>query len=201
MFTLSKLNYGYGDLVPYISEEQLKLHHTKHHQAYVDGTNKVLEKLEQARKDNVDLDQKAVLKELSFHLSGHRLHSLFWKNLTPEKESFQQARTIFEKDKTKLSQMIKRDFESFERFKLEFSQAALTVEGSGWTVLVYEREMNKILVMQIEKHNLNYFTNVDIILVLDVWEHAYYLDYKNDRKKYIEGFWNIIDWEEVEKRL
>lgn len=96
---------------------------------------------------------------------------------------------------------IEKEFGSFERFKKEFSQAAVSVEGSGWAALVYDKTSGKLLIMQIEKHNLNFYPEHKILLLLDVWEHSYYLDYKSDRAKFAEAFWNIINWQEVEKRL
>jgi len=192
-YTLPDLPYGYKDLEPYMSEEQLKLHHDKHHLAYVNGANAILEKLEKSRKDGVDIDMKSFLKELSFHISGHILHSLFWKNMDKAMENNRIEGSIKE--------AIEKNFNSFERFKKEFSQAAVSVEGSGWAVLVYDKKVDRLMLMQVEKHNLNIFATLDILLVLDVWEHSYYLDYKNDRVKFIEAFFNIINWEEVSSRL
>ncbi len=192
-YVLPKLSYEYGDLAPYISEEQLRIHHSKHHQAYVNGANTILEKLEKARKEDIELDVKAALKELSFHIGGHLLHSLFWGNLTPASRSGKPAGA--------LKAAIEAEFLSVERFKKEFTQAAASVEGSGWAALAFCRQTKRLMIMQIEKHNLNVYPMFRILMVIDVWEHAYYLDYKNERAKYIEAFWNIINWEEVEKRL
>lgn len=98
-----------------------------------------------------------------------------------------------------LSEMIKDNFGSFDRFKKEFSQVASSVEGSGWAALTYCKDTERLMIMQIEKHNVNLVPDYPIIMDLDVWEHAYYIDYKNDRGKFIEGFWNIINWEEIDK--
>lgn len=192
-YKLPELPYGYKDLEPFVSEQQLMIHHQKHHMAYVKGTNAILEKLDNARKQNQELDIKATLKELSFNIGGHILHSLFWKNLTPAKNTSQEPRG-------KTVDMIKEEFGSFERFKKEFSQAALSVEGSGWAALVMCQETMRPLIMQIEKHNTNILPGFKILMVLDVFEHAYYLDYKNERAKFIEAFWNIVNWEEINKR-
>jgi len=193
MYKLPDLPYQYNELAPYISEEQLKIHHQKHHQAYVIGANAVFEKLEKARKENSEIDMKAALKELSFHVSGYILHNLLWKNLAPAKEKMEPG--------GELKKKIEEDFSSFDRFKKELTQAATSVEGSGWAALVLDKESKRLLIMQIEKHNLNTYPSSKILLVLDVWEHAYYLDYKNDRAKFVESFWNIINWKEVERRL
>lgn len=194
-YQLPDLPYGYNELAPQISEEQLKLHHDKHHLAYVNGANAVLDKLAKAREENADLDMKATLKELSFHLSGHILHSLFWKSLAPA------GRGGGGKPAGALAEKIKQEFGSYERFKKEFSQAALTVEGSGWAALAYGRPDGRLFLTQIEKHNVNLFPKADLLLVLDVWEHAYYLDYKNERLKFIEAFWQIANWQEAADNL
>lgn len=189
-YSLPQLPYGYKDLEPYMSEEVLTLHHKKHHQAYVNGANAALEKLQEAREKNADVEMKAVLKTLSFNLAGHILHSVFWNTMAPQKEGKN-------KPQGEILKAIEEEFGSFERFKKEFSEAAASAEGSGWAALVCNNE--KLLIMQIEKHNLNYYPNYRIILPLDVWEHAYYLDYKNERAKFIENWWNIVNWEEANK--
>jgi Fe-Mn family superoxide dismutase len=194
LYVLPKLHYEYGSLAPYISEVQLTIHHQKHHQAYVNGANAVLEKLIKARTEGSDLDMKSALKELSFNIGGHVLHSLFWNNLAPASQaSLRPTGTLIE--------VIEEEFGSFERFKKEFTQAASSVEGSGWAALAFCKQTNRPLIMQIEKHNTNIYPNFKILMVLDVFEHAYYLDYKNDRAKFVEAFWSIINWEQVSKRL
>ncbi len=194
-YELPKLPYGYGELAPHISEEQLRLHHEKHHQAYVNGANAVLEKLDKARKENADLDMKATLKELSFQASGHVLHSLFWENMAPAGKGGGGIPS------GALEKAIDAEFGNFDRFKKEFTQAALSAEGSGWAALVYCAKTKHLLLMQIEKHSVNAYPGSKVLLVLDVWEHAYYLDYKNLRAKFIEAFWNIANWKEAEKRF
>jgi Fe-Mn family superoxide dismutase len=195
LYSLPKLPYDYKALAPAISEEQLTLHYTKHHQAYVTGANAVLEKLDKARKENMDLDMKATLKELSFHVGGYRLHSLFWENLAPVGNDGGRE------PKGNLAKAIDAEYGSFARFKKEFTQAASSAEGSGWAVLTYCMKTNRLLIMQLEKHNVNVIPGYRILMALDVWEHAYYLDYKNDRAKFIESFWSIVNWDEVNKRL
>lgn len=191
-YQLPELTYGYAELAPFISEEQLRLHHAKHHQAYVNGANAIFEKLAKARTEKSDLDIKAILKELSFHVSGHILHSLFWRNLAAASRGGGEPAGV-------LAEKINSEFGDFERFKKEFSQAALTVEGSGWAALAESIDDGRLLIMQIEKHNVNLLPQFKILLVLDLWEHAYYLDYKNERAKFISAFWNIVNWSEAEK--
>jgi Fe-Mn family superoxide dismutase len=193
-YVLPKLPYDYKDLAPYMSEEQLRIHHSKHHQAYVNGANAILQKLDKARKEGIELDVKSTLKELSFNIGGHLLHSLFWGNLAPVDKGGGKPSGV-------LGDAIEVEFGSFERFKREFTQAAVSVEGSGWATLTFCRQTNRPIIMQIEKHNTNVYPMFRILMVLDVFEHAYYIDYKNERAKFVEAFWNIVNWDGVNKRL
>ena len=194
-YTLPHLPYGYKALAPYISEVQLTLHHQKHHQAYVTGANAILEKLDKARKENADLDMKALLKELSFHLGGFRLHNMFWENLAPSGVGGGGI------PKGALAVAINEEFGNFERFKKEFTQTASSVEGSGWAVLTYCMNTGRLMMMQVEKHNVNLIPGYRILMALDLWEHAYYLDYKNDRAKFIDAFWHLVNWDAVDARF
>jgi len=193
-YTLPDLDYGYKELEPYISEEQLKIHHEKHHDSYVQGANSILKKLTSSRNDDEVLDLRSVLKSLSFNIGGHILHSLFWKNLAPATKENNQPNE-------KLTEIIEDEYGSFERFQKEFNQVAISVEGSGWAALTYCNITKRPLLMQIEKHNTNVYPMFDILLIVDVFEHSYYIDYKNERAKYVENIWNIINWGEVNKRL
>jgi len=193
-YVLPELPFGYRDLEPHISEKQLRIHHDKHHQGYVNGANAILQKLDKARKEGADMDIKSTLKALSFNIGGHILHSLFWPNLAP-------AGKGGGKPGGALGDAIEEEFGSFERFKKEFSQAAVSVEGSGWAALSFCRQTNRPIIMQIEKHNTNVYPMFKILMVLDVWEHAYYLDYKNERAKFVDAFWSIVNWDKVNKRL
>jgi Fe-Mn family superoxide dismutase len=177
-----------------MSEEQLKIHHQKHHQAYVNGANAILERLDKARKDGTDVDVKATLKELSWNIGGHLLHSLFWSNLAPTNKGGGKAGGA-------LGDALEKEFGSFERFKKEFTAAATSVEGSGWAALTLCKQTSRPMIMQIEKHNTNVYPMFRILMVLDVFEHAYYIDYKNERAKFVDAFWNIVNWDEVSKRF
>ena len=194
LYVLPKLPYDYGDLQPYMSKEQLTVHHDKHHQAYVNGANAILQKFDKARKEGTDLDVKAILKELSFNIGGNLLHSLFWNNLAPPKKAGG-------KPDGALGTAVDKEFGSFERFKKEFSQAASSVEGSGWAALTICKQTKRPIIMQIEKHNTNVYPGFHILMVLDVFEHAYYIDYKNDRAKYVEAFWSLVNWNKANERL
>jgi Fe-Mn family superoxide dismutase len=193
LYVLPQLLYGYKDLEPYISEQQLMIHHQKHHQAYVNSANNILQRLDKARKENADVDIKSTLKELSFNIGGHLLHSLFWTNLTPAGKSGKPGGA--------LADALAKEFGSFDRFKKEFVQAAVSVEGSGWAALTWCKQTGRPIIMQIEKHNTNVYPTFRILMILDVFEHAYYIDYKNDRAKFVEAFWNIVNWNEIGKRL
>ncbi len=193
-YVLPQLSFGYKDLEPYISEQQLTLHHQKHHQAYVNGANAILEHLDKARSEGADFDVKATLKELSFHIGGHLLHSLFWANLAA-------AGKGGGKPDGNIGIVLEKEFGSFDRFKKEFSQTAISVEGSGWAAFTFCRQTKRPIIMQVEKHNTNVYPMFRILIVLDVWEHAYYIDYKNERAKFVDAFWNIINWGEINKRL
>jgi len=190
-YILPELPYEYNALEPYISEEILKLHHDKHHNAYVKGANAALEKLEKARKGEIEVDIKATLKELSFHIGGHVLHTIFWSSMTPEKGEPSGV----------LAEKISEEFGSVERFKDEFSKAANSVEGSGWAALMYCPLTERLIIQQIEKHNVNFAPGLQILACLDVWEHAYYPQYKNGRASFVKNWWNVVNWDFIEERL
>lgn len=194
LYVLPKLPYDYGDLQPFMSNEQLTIHHDKHHQAYVNGANAILQKLDKARKEGADFDLKSTLKELSFNIGGNLLHSLFWNNLAPPKKAGGRP-------DGNLADVLDKEFGSFDRFKKEFTQAAASVEGSGWAALTICKQTKRPIIMQIEKHNTNVYPGFRILMVLDVFEHAYYIDYKNDRAKYVEAFWSLVNWNKANERL
>lgn len=193
-YTLPELDFEYGALAPYLSEEQTRVHHQVHHAAYGKGVNNIFEKMERSRKEGFEIDMKATLKELSFHIGGQILHSMYWKNICPANDGGGEMEGDF-------LNAINNEFGSKERFIAEFNKTALSVEGSGWAALTYCRCTERPLLMQIEKHNVNIYPNFKILMVLDMWEHAYYIDYKNDKTKYVEAFWKIVNWRKVEERF
>ncbi len=195
LYALPDLPYAYDALAPYMSKDLITLHHDKHHAAYVNGVNAILQRLDKAKADGADFDTKATYKEMSFHIGGHLLHYIFWETLAPAGKGGGGVPTGV------LAQLIDREYGSFERFKKIFSQTAASVEGSGWAALTFCRLTNRPIIMQIEKHNVNVYPMFRILMALDVWEHAYYLDYKNDRAKFIEAYWNIVNWGAVSKNL
>ncbi|MBN1655324.1 MAG: superoxide dismutase [Deltaproteobacteria bacterium] len=194
-YELPTLEYDYSSLAPYLSEEQLRIHYEKHHQAYINGANGILYKLEKARKDNLYLDQKSTLKKLSFNIGGHMLHSLFWGNLAP------QGKGGGDELDGPLASVLNKEYGSVERFTKEFTQAAVSTEGSGWAALTYCTQTARPLIMQVEKHNTNIYPTFAVLMVLDMFEHAYYLDYQNDRAKFVDAFFHILNWNVVNQRF
>ncbi|MDA4111954.1 MAG: superoxide dismutase [Thaumarchaeota archaeon] len=192
-YTLPDLPYKYDALEPYISKDIMTLHHDKHHLAYVNGANAALDKLDTGRKNAWQgVDLKAVERDLSFNLAGHVLHSIFWPNMKAGGGG---------KPGGKLADKINEDFGSFDAFKGQLGAAAKQVEGSGWGMLVYDPTSDQLLTLQAEKHNLLSSQTSAPLLVCDVWEHAYYLQYKNDRGAYVDAFWNVVNWENVDQLL
>jgi Fe-Mn family superoxide dismutase len=190
-YILPPLAYDYAALEPHIDEATMRLHHDKHHLAYVNGMNAALKALAQAREaNNFDL-VSYYSTQLSFHGSGHLMHAIFWKNMAPNSGG---------EPKGDLAQAIVRDFGSFAAFKTHFTAAATKVEGSGWGVLGFDPYGKKLLVLQVEKHQNLFVSGVVPLLVLDVWEHAYYLKYQNRRVDYVNAFFNVINWDDVAAR-
>ncbi|TWT44173.1 Superoxide dismutase [Mn/Fe] [Phycisphaerae bacterium RAS1] len=195
-YSLPPLPYGYADLEPHIDAQTMKLHHDIHHKAYVDGANAAVADLEKIRRLGGDEIKRvrAVTDSLSFNLSGHVLHDVFWKNMKKDGGGEPQAASD-------IGKLIIRDFGALESFKAQFSAAAAQVQGSGWAVLAHEPVSQRLLVLQAEKHNNVGVWGVAPLLVLDVWEHAYYLSYQNRRTDYIKAFWNVVNWDNVNDRL
>ena len=193
MIKMIELPYSLDALEPFYSKETLDLHYNILYKGYVDKTNTVLGNLETARVRNDFKNIKCLEKELSFQGSGAILHEMFFQNMQPAKD-----RTRVD---CKLVQKIVEDFGSFESFKRQFSEAAAGVEASGWCLLVWVPSFNKLEILQCEKHQNLTLWGCKPLLVLDMWEHSYYLQYKTKRPDYISAFWNIINWEEVNKRF
>ncbi|PLS01626.1 superoxide dismutase [Neobacillus cucumis] len=190
--TLPELPYEYNALEPYISEEIMRLHHEKHHRAYVDGLNRAEINLKKARETNDFSLIKHWSRELSFHGSGHYLHTIFWKNMSPNGGGSPTGL---------LKGEMESYFGSFDAFKRHFSEAAKQVEGVGWALLVWSPRARHLEVLQSERHMILTQWDTIPLLVLDVWEHAYYLQYKNNRGEYVDKWWNLINWHDVEARF
>jgi len=191
-YTLPELAYDYAALEPSISGAIMELHHSKHHQAYVTGANTALAQLADAR-DSGDLTYVNKLeKDLAFNLGGHINHSIFWTNLSPNGG---------DKPTGDLASAIDDQFGSFDKFVAHFTATALGVQGSGWAVLAWDSIGQRLIIVQFFDQQGNLPAGIVPLLMLDVWEHAYYLDYKNVRADYVKAFWNITNWENVQKRF
>lgn len=194
-YVLPPLPYAYNALEPHIDEQTMRFHHDIHHKAYVDGLNKALSKLAEARAA-ADASAFSLVKhwsrEIAFHGSGHFLHTIFWNNMTPAASSGAPG--------TALASAIAADFGSMEAFATHFHAAAVAVEGSGWGILGYQPIGKRLVVLQAEKHHDLTQWGVIPLLVADVWEHAYYLKYQNRRGDYVKAFWNVINWKNVSDR-
>ncbi|WP_303862436.1 superoxide dismutase [Alkalibaculum bacchi] len=190
---LPPLPYSYDALEPVLGQETLRIHHDKHHKSYVDGLNNAEINLVEAR-ENGDYNLiKYWENELAFNGSGHILHSIYWTIMAP----LGAARQVG----VQTLNQINMYFGSFQKFKDQFISASDKVEGSGWGVLSWQPTWNRLEILQAGKHqNLTQWSGIPI-LVCDVWEHAYYLNYQNKRRDYIEAWWDLIDWQEVERRL
>lgn len=193
-YRLPDLPYAYSALEPYIDEQTMRLHHGKHHLAYVNGFNAALKKLEEARAKGDFGAVQSLSKLAAFHGSGHTMHSIFWTVMCPKEKSIEPSSGA-------LFEQITSDFGSLDAFKKHFSEAAKAVEGSGWAVLAWEPMGKRLLVLQAENHQKLTVQGSVPLLVLDVWEHAYYLKYQNNRAGYVDAWWNVVNWAEVEKRL
>jgi superoxide dismutase, Fe-Mn family len=189
---LPVLTYPYDALEPYISEEIMRLHHDKHHRSYVKGLNHAELKLAEAREKNDFSLIKYWSRELAFHGSGHYLHTIFWNNMKPNGGG---------KPLRGLLKEINHYFGSFETFQKQFTEAAKQIQGVGWAILVWSPRSHHLEILQSESHMLLTQWDTIPLLVLDVWEHAYYLQYKVDKARYVNNWWNIVNWEDVESRF
>jgi Fe-Mn family superoxide dismutase len=191
-YTLPELPYDYGALEPHYSGEILELHHDKHHAAYVTGANTTLEKLADARDKGEFGAIVGLEKTMAFNVSGHVLHSIFWKNLSPDGG---------DKPTGDLASAIDEHFGSFDGFKSQLTQATTTIQGSGWGVLAWEPLGQRLLVEQVYDHQDNLSQGSVPLLVFDAWEHAFYLQYKNVKADFVTALWNIVNWPDVASRL
>ena len=191
-YTLPDLPYDYAALEPHISGRIMQLHHDKHHAAYVAGANTALAKLAEAREsgnlDAVNLHEK----NLAFNLGGHVNHSVFWANLSPDGG---------DKPIGELAGAIDEFFGSFEAFQKHFMAAAAGVQGSGWSILAWDSIGSRLVVVQLYDQQSNIALGLVPVVMLDVWEHAYYLDYLNVRADYIKAWWNIVNWADAAARF
>ncbi|MDQ3306595.1 MAG: superoxide dismutase [Actinomycetota bacterium] len=191
-YTLPDLPYDYGALEPHVIGQIMELHHDKHHATYVAGANTTLEKLADARDAGDFPTINQLEKNLAFHVSGHVLHSLFWQNLSPDGGGEPTGA---------LAEQIGTDFGGFAGFKAQFTQAAATVQGSGWALASWEPVAGQIIVQQVYDHQGNVGVGGVPLFTFDAWEHAFYLQYKNVKADFFSALWNVVNWTDVDARL
>ncbi|MEJ2628568.1 MAG: superoxide dismutase [bacterium] len=189
--TLPSLPYAYDALEPVIDEKTMQLHHDKHHAGYVKGLNTAEQKLAEAIKAQDFSNIKSMERDIAFHGSGHILHSIFWNNLSPKSKG---------KPEGLLLQALESEFGSFNNFKSQMIAATVSVEASGWGIFAFQPFWQKLVILQAEKHqNLTQWGAIPL-LVIDVWEHAYYLQYQNRRADFVHNIFDIINWDDVSER-
>jgi len=191
-YTLPDLPYDYGALQPYISAEIMTLHHDKHHKAYVDGANTASEKLAEARAKADFAIINKLEKDLAFHVGGHLNHSVFWQNMAPACGATPQG---------DLAAAIDDSFGGFDAFKGEFQAAALGIQGSGWAVLAWDGLGQRLVNWQMSDHQSNAPLAQVPLLLLDMWEHAFYLQYRNVKADFVAAWWNVVNWADVQRRF
>lgn len=192
VYTLPELDYDYAALEPHISAQIMELHHTKHHNAYVVGANTALEKLAEARETGNFAAVNKLEKDLAFHLGGHINHSVFWKNMSPDGGGEPTG---------EVAAAIDEFFGSFEGFKKQFNEVANGIQGSGWSMLVWDTLGQRLNINQLFDQQGNLPVGQLPILQLDMWEHAFYLQYKNVKGDYVNAWWNVVNWDNVADRL
>ncbi len=191
-YVLPDLAYDYAALEPHISARIMELHHSKHHKAYVDGANNALAGLEEARATGNFANVNRLEKDLAFHLGGHINHSIFWTNLAPQSGGVPEG---------ELAAAIDEFFGSFEKFQAHFTAASMGIQGSGWGVLSWDPVGKQLIIQQLFDQQGNTAQGTIPVLQLDMWEHAFYLDYQNVKADYVKAFWNIVNWANVAQRF
>ncbi|GAA1564160.1 Superoxide dismutase [Mn/Fe] [Leucobacter aridicollis] len=191
-YSLPELPYDYAALEPHISGKIMQLHHDKHHQAYVTGANTALEQLAEARESGNLGPVNKLEKDLAFNVGGHVNHTIFWNNMSPEGGGRPEG---------ELASAIDEFFGDFEKFQAHFTATAMGVQGSGWAVLAWDTLGQRANIVQMFDQQGNLPAGTVPLLMLDCWEHAYYLDYLNVRADYVKAFWNIANWQDVAKRF
>ncbi|GAA1262840.1 superoxide dismutase [Saccharothrix xinjiangensis] len=191
-YVLPDLEYDYGDLEPAIIGEINELHHGKHHAAYVKGANDTLEQIDEARDKNSFGSIVGLETTLAFHLAGHALHQVWWKNLSPNGG---------DKPTGELAAAVDEHFGSFDGLRAQLTAAAGSIQGSGWGVLAWEPIGQRLITQQLKDHHSNLSIATTPLLVFDIWEHAYYLQYRNLKADYISALWNVVDWDDVAARF
>ena len=190
-YTLPDLPYDYTALEPHVSGKIMELHHGKHHATYVKNANSVLEQLDEARQKDDFARLAALERALAFNLSGHILHSIFWRNMTPKGGGTPQG---------DLASAIQKDFGGFPRFRRQLTEVASTIMGSGWAALVWEPIGKRLLITQIYDRQSNLAQAGVTLMVVDACEHAYYLQYENRKTEFFEAVWQLWNWQDISAR-
>ena len=191
-YTLPDLPYDYSALERAISPRIMELHHDKHHAAYVAGANLALEKLDEVRASGNFATVNMLEKNLAFNLGGHVNHSIFWKNLSPDGG---------DKPDGELGAAIDDHFGSWDTFRAQFEAVALGIQGSGWAIVAWDALSQKLVIVQLYDHQANIAPTLVPIAILDMWEHAFYLDYVNVKADYIKAWWTIVNWADAQERF
>jgi len=191
-YVLPDLPYDYGALEPHISGEIMELHHSKHHATYVKGANTALEQAAQARMSGQLGTANLLAKNLAFNLAGHVNHSVFWPNMSPDGG---------DKPDGELAAAIDEHFGSFDGFRAQFTANAMGVQGSGWSILAWESLGQRLVLEQVYDHQGNLAPGTVPLLLLDMWEHAFYLQYRNVKADFVEAWWNVANWADVTRRF
>jgi Fe-Mn family superoxide dismutase len=195
-FTLPDLAYGYGELEPVISGNIMQLHHAKHHATYVTNLNAATAKLEEALHKNDITGIVAAQQAIKFNGGGHVNHTIFWKNLAPPKKGGGEPPI------GDLKTLIDNQYGNLDNLVAKMSTATVAVQGSGWGWLGYDKVNGKLSIVATSNQDpLEASTGLVPLLGIDVWEHAYYLDYKNVRADYVKNIWKIVNWHDVGERL
>lgn len=194
-YSLPPLPYAYDALEPYIDAQTMQIHHGKHHAGYVAGLNAAMKKLAESRNTGDFSNIQQVSRLLAFHAGGYFNHIIFWNNMAPPRNGGGG------KARGALSAAISRDFSGNRKFRLHFTAATAAVEGNGWGVLGWHPALRRLVIMTMMNQQDLVTTGLVPLLMCDVWEHAYYLKYQNRRAEYIDAWWNVVNWRNVEERF
>ncbi|MEM3781679.1 MAG: superoxide dismutase [Candidatus Micrarchaeaceae archaeon] len=194
-YELAPLPYKLDALEPYISKDIVDIHYNAHHKGYVNVANTLVDRMNGIIKGDITgYDLHGILRSITFNVNGAKLHTAYWENMAPSGKGGGTPGG-------KLGDLIKEQYGTFDKFKKLFTDAANSNPGSGWAVLNYDTESKNLQIMTVENHFMNHLAEMPIVLIVDEFEHAYYLQYKNKRVDYISNWWNIVNWEDAEKRL
>lgn len=191
-YTLPDMPYDYGELAPHINAEIMELHHSKHHKAYVDGANTAMDKLSESRMQRDFSTVNMLEKNLAFNLGGHLNHTVFWNNMSPDGGGEPEGA---------LKTALDTHFGGFDAFREQFTASALGIQGSGWSILAWDTLGQRPYICQLYDHQGNLPTGQVPLLMIDMWEHAFYLQYRNVKPDYVKAWWEVVNWQDVAARF